>query len=148
MACRSSSIGDYAFQRSPSLTGVVIPNGVTRIGSAAFFSCANLARAAIPSSVTSIGDFAFESCLALTVVYFAGNAPSLGATVFGYTIVSGSYDTNAIAYYSPGAAGCGATFGGIPTALWNPHVQTSDGSFGVQASLFGFTIAGTTGLVL
>jgi hypothetical protein len=37
---------------------------------------------------------------------------------------------------------------GRPTVLWNPQVQTSDASFGVQANQFGFTIAGTANLPL
>jgi hypothetical protein len=141
-------IGDYAFQNCASLTSVIIPNPVTRIGNAAFFSCANLTRAVIPASVISIGNFAFEFCISLTDVYFAGNAPSLGATVFGYTIFPGSYDTNATIYYLPGTTGWGASFGDIPTVLWNPQVQTGDGSFGVQANQFGFNITGTAGLVI
>jgi hypothetical protein len=43
-----------------------------------------------------------------------------------------------------GASGWGPTFGGRPTALWNPQVQTSDPTFGVTPSGFGFTITGTT----
>jgi hypothetical protein len=32
--------------------------------------------------------------------------------------------------------------------LWNPQVQTSDASFGVRTNQFGFTITGTSGLVV
>ena len=32
--------------------------------------------------------------------------------------------------------------------LWNPLVQTSGSSFGVRAGQFGFTITGTSGLVI
>ena len=43
-------------------------------------------------------------------------------------------------YYLPGTTGWGTTFGGRPTVLWNPQVQTSDASFGVRTNRFGFTI--------
>ena len=35
-----------------------------------------------------------------------------------------------------------------PAVLWNPQVLTSDASFGVRAGQFGFTITGTSGLVI
>ena len=38
------------------------------------------------------------------------------------------------------------TFGGLPTVLWNPQVQTSDASFGVRTNRFGFNITGTTNI--
>lgn len=40
------------------------------------------------------------------------------------------------------------TFGGGPTVLWNPQVQTSGASFGVRTNRFGFTITGTSNLVI
>ena len=39
-------------------------------------------------------------------------------------------------------------FGGRPAVLWNPQVLASDASFGVRAGQFGFTITGTSGLVI
>ena len=52
------------------------------------------------------------------------------------------------AYYLPGTTGWGATFGGCPTALWMPQVQTGDASFGVRTNQFGFNITGASGLTL
>jgi hypothetical protein len=40
----------------------------------------------------------------------------------------------------------GLTFAGLPAVLWNPQVQTSDGSFGVRTNRFGFNITGTTNI--
>jgi hypothetical protein len=48
----------------------------------------------------------------------------------------------------PGITDWGSTFGGRPMVLWNPQVQTSDASFGVRTNRFGFTITGTSGLVI
>jgi hypothetical protein len=39
-------------------------------------------------------------------------------------------------------------FDGLPTVLWNPQAQTSDGSFGVQTNGFGFNITGSSNLVI
>jgi hypothetical protein len=79
-------------------------------------------------------------CVKLAGVYFKGNAPSLGMDVFGA-------DTTTV-YYLPGTSGWGPTFGGRPTALWNPQVPTNDGSFGLRQNQFGFNIAGTPDIPL
>jgi hypothetical protein len=62
-------------------------------------------------------------------VYFNGNAPVAVSTVF-------FGDKDATVYYLPGTMG------------WNPQVQTSGASFGVQSNRFGFTITGTSGLAI
>jgi hypothetical protein len=38
------------------------------------------------------------------------------------------------------------TFGGQPTVLWNPVLQTTDGSFGLRSNQFGFNITGTANI--
>jgi hypothetical protein len=100
-----------------------------------------LISATIPQSVTNLDDYAFSACTSLTGVYFRGNAPSLGSDVF-------DYDTNAVVYYLPGTAGWGATYGGLPTAVWQPLVLTGDASFGVRTSQFGFTVAWASGMAV
>jgi len=107
---------------------------VTSIGGGAFYNCTSLTSVTIPNRVTSIGSEAFSECAHLTSVYFDGNAPSLGQDVF-----SGA--DNVTVYYQPGTTGWGATFGGRPTAVWKPQVQTGAASFGVRANEFGFTVA-------
>jgi hypothetical protein len=73
-------------------------------------------------------------------IYFKGNAPRLGGTnVF-------SYANDVTVYYLPGTTGWGTTYGGRPTALWNPSIQTTNASFGVRTNQFGFTITGTTNI--
>jgi len=57
-------------------------------------------------------------------------------------------DDNETVYYLPGTTGWGSTFGGLPTKLWNPQMQTSGASFGVRSNQFGFTITGSSGLVV
>jgi hypothetical protein len=139
-----TSIANTAFGSCESLTNVSIPNSVTNIGSYAFNYCASLSTITIPASVTFIGDSAFYIGN-LSSIFFKGNAPALGdSDVF-------SFNDNPTAYYLPGTAGWD-TFSAkthvpeIPVVLWNPQIQTSDGSFGVRTNHFGFNITGTTNI--
>ena len=136
-----TSIGSYAFYGINSLTSVTIPNSVTSIGSYAFEYCTSLTSVTIPNSVTGIAAQAFDSCTSLTGVYFQGNAPSLGGLNVFYN------DANATVYYLPGTTGWGATYGGLPTALWflpNPLILNFGPGFGVQSNRFGFIISWAT----
>jgi hypothetical protein len=118
-----------------------IPNSVTNIGDWAFWPDSGLTSVTISGSVTNIGSSAFAGCSGLIGVYFTGNAPTVGSSAF-------DYDNNATIYYLPGTTGWGPTFAGHPTVLWNPQAQTSDASVGVRTNRFGFTISGTSGLVI
>ena len=133
-----SAIGDSAFQGCGSLASITIANSVTNIGGGAFESCTNLANVTIGNGVTSIGGSAFLGCINIIAMYFEGNAPSLGGDAFGTGWI----------YYLPGTAGWGPTFGGLPTVLWNPQVQIGGASFGVRTTQFGFTITGSSNLVV
>jgi hypothetical protein len=137
-----TTIGTLTFAGCTSLTSVTIPDSVTTIGDDAFETCWALTSVTIPDSVTSIGNYAFYHCSRLTGVNFQGNSPSLG----GSSVFSG--DTKATVYYLPGTTNWGSTFGGRPTALWKPLVQTSDASFGVRTNGFGFTIIWSSGMVV
>ncbi len=129
-----TSIGDGAFYYCFSLTSITMPNSVTSIGSDAFSFCTSLTDITIPNSVTSIGRRAFYYCPSLGGIFFQGNAPDF------------SFDpANATVYYLPGTTGWGATFGGRPTALWKPQIQTSDASFGEKTNQFGFNINWASG---
>jgi len=136
-----TSIGDYAFSVCPSLASITIGNGVTRIGLGAFSVCENLASATIGSNVAFIDSYAFYDCCTLKGIYFKGNAPSLGDSV-----LSGDYC--AIVCCLPATTGWNSTFGDRQTVLWNPQVQTSDANFGVRTNTFGFTITGSSNLVI
>lgn len=107
------SIEDRAFSGCTSLTNIVLADGVSCIGADAFSGCRDLTSVAFPSSVSYIGDWGFAGCRGITALYFAGNAPTLGPSAF-------QYDTNAIVYYVAGTLGWGSTFGGLPTAVWQP----------------------------
>ena len=70
----------------------------------------------------------------------AGNAPSLGSSVFDGT-------DNAIVYYLPGTTGWGPTFGGRPTVLWNPTPEIVQQLTGMAMSngVFRFVLNGPVG---
>lgn len=136
-----SSIGTEVFYYCTSLTNVTLANGVTSIGYGEFANCGGLQSSIIvPNSVTNIGDYAFYDCNSLESVYFLGSAPSLGSDVFSTDF---GLDPATI-YYMPATTGWGTTFGGLPAVLWNPQAQ----NLGVQANQFGFTITGSSNLVL
>ena len=139
--------GSGAFFGCHSLTNITIGNGVITIGDEAFDACTSLSSVTIPNSVTSIGYDAFYNCTNLTGVYFQGNAPSVGCCMFAH---GEHVAVNATIYYLPGMTGWAnfAQLTGLPTALWNPRAQTSDGSFGVRMNCFGFNIIGTSNLVV
>ena len=142
-----TSIGYNSFA-GLGLTGLTIPNSVTNIGNSAFFGCGALTSVTIPGSVTSIGSFAFSGCGNLRSVYFQGNVPRGDSSVF-------SNDDDLIFPYKgptlyslPGTTGLGCTFGLLPTVLWNPQAEISGPSFGVRTNHFGFTITGTSNIVV
>jgi hypothetical protein len=133
-----TSIPANSFQYHAGLTNLTIANGVTGIGVCAFCDCPNLRSVTIAGSVTSIGLQAFCACSGLSNIYFGGNLPAVFSSAFNYCIGT--------AYYLPGTTGWSANFAGLPAMLWNPVIQTSDGSFGVRNNQFGFNITGTTNI--
>ncbi len=138
-----TNLGAHAFDSCVSLASVTIENGLTRIGDHAFYFCQSLTNITLPESVRSIEAGAFAYCSNLAGVYFKGNAPALPppGDVFYFS-------SNVTVYYLPGTTGWGPTFSGRPTMLWNPQVQTTDGTLGVRQNQFGFNIAGTPGIPL
>jgi hypothetical protein len=138
------SISNYAFYGCAKLRDFQLPAGLTYMGSSAFSGCSNLTQLTIPIGVTNFlttGGFQFAQCPSLTAMYFQGNVPAFGESMF-------SGDTNLTLYYLPGTTGWSATDGGRPAVLWNPQVLTTDASFGVRTNRFGFTLSGSSNLVI
>ena len=77
-----TSIGDYAFEDSTSLTSVTIPDSVTIIGYCAFYDCASLTSVTIPDSVTVIGWGAFSGCTSLTSITIPDSVTIIGSVAF------------------------------------------------------------------
>jgi hypothetical protein len=135
-----TNIGAFAFQDCYHLTSVTFPGSLTTIGTYAFYACYGPSSITIPGSVTNIGDFAFAAA-GLTSAFFQGNAPIVDSTVF-------DYDGGTTVYYLPGMDGWDdfSAESGLQAVLWNPLIQTGDGSFGVRSNQFGFNITGTTNI--
>jgi hypothetical protein len=134
-----TSIGAYAFNACPLVT-LSIGNSVTNIGGWAFEGCINLATSVtIPSSVINIDQSGFSDDWRVPAFFFQGNAPTVGPDSFWNT-------HSATGYYLPNTSGWTNMLDALPTVLWNPQPQTSDGSFGVQNNQFGFNITGTTNI--
>ena len=63
-----TELGNYCLQWTSPLTGIVIPEGVTRIGFQAFWQCSNLTNVTLPKSLKEIGvpsGQAFGGCTGL-----------------------------------------------------------------------------------
>ena len=131
-------IGFMTFAGCDGLTSIALPNSVTSLEGDAFYRCAGLTSITMGNGVASIGSGAFTGSTNLTNVYFAGNAPSFPGT-------SSLAGDGATVYYLPGTTGWGPTFGGHPTALWQPRVQTIDASIGVRTNQFGFNVTWASG---
>jgi hypothetical protein len=148
------AIGAFDNAVGLGLTHVIIGTNVVTIGSYAFAACTSLTSITIPNSVTNIGSYAFAYCDNLNSAYFQGNAPNADSSVFfhwsNFPIFPSIYEppTPTTVYYLPGTTGWGTTFGGQPTALWNPLAQTSGASFGVCTNCFGFNITGPSNLIV
>ncbi len=77
-----TSIGNYSFSKTSSLTEVIIPDTVTNIGIYGFSVCSALTSITIPDSVKSIGDSAFHSCSALLEIVIPDSVTVIGDKAF------------------------------------------------------------------
>lgn len=112
-----------------------IPDGTMIIGRKAFGYCKVLSTLSVPASVTTIESFAFWHCYNLTGIYFRGDAPSVGSSIFAL-----SYDTTV--YYSLDSSGWSTSFSGHPTVLWNPLINASNGTIGIHYNSFMLSVDG------
>ena len=77
-----TSIGDYAFSGSGSLTSVTIPDSVISIGDCAFSSCNSLTSVNIADGVRWIGNYAFLGSGSLTSITIPDSVISIGISAF------------------------------------------------------------------
>ena len=63
-----SGIGVAAFESSPLLTSITLPDSVKYIQDMAFYHCFNLTSVTVPSSLQTIGNEAFAYCYDLTAL--------------------------------------------------------------------------------
>ena len=110
MAGNVTTIRNDAFTGCHGLTVVTLPVSVTSIENYAFFDCIGLKSVTIPAAVTSLGTGAFGDCDALDDVFFMGDAPAMGETVF---VVPGDNPDLTIHFFDGKA--------GFTAPLWEPE---------------------------
>lgn len=76
-------IGDRAYNYSPGLKSIILPNSVLTIGAESFASNgADLIEVGLPKNLTSIGSKAFHYCSSLTEITIPNSVTSIGENVF------------------------------------------------------------------
>jgi hypothetical protein len=75
-----TNIADRGFQDCRALTGIVLPDNITKIGREAFRGCANLNSFTIGNSISSIGRNVFQNCNNLKNFTVIGVDKSLNGT--------------------------------------------------------------------
>ena len=66
----------------PTVTNVVVPEGVTKIGESAFQDCYSLENVKLPNSLLSIEFSAFDGCSSLTSVVIPNSVTTIGNGAF------------------------------------------------------------------
>ncbi len=142
-----TNVAYAAFLYCSKLTNLIIANSVTRIDTQAFCGCSGLTSVTIPNSVSSFGFIVFVSCSNLRQAFFLGNAPNVDPDPGSGISDSVFYlDYGGTVYYLPGNTGWSSSFGGWPTKLWNPQIQTTNGNFAIKTNRFGFDLTGTANI--
>lgn len=110
-----TSIVEAAFYNCTEVTNITIGSGVTVLGSWGFADSPKLTGITVPGGVKKIEGWAFSGCYSLEYVYFYGDPPELGTSVF-----QGA--TNATVYRVADAIGWPVVpdeWGECPTAFWD-----------------------------
>ena len=81
---RVTQIGKFAFDSCNSLTGVIIPEGVTLIDYCAFSMCDHLETVSFPSSLRKIETFSFGFCDSLTRLSIPEGLQEIESGAFDY----------------------------------------------------------------
>lgn len=76
------SISEYAFQKSESLSSIVLPKSLTSIGESAFSGCSGLDSISLPEGLTSVESHSFSWCTNLKSVSFPEGLTSIGFGAF------------------------------------------------------------------
>lgn len=71
-------IGLFTFSGRQDVTGVTIPESVTRIRSWAFKDCTGLTNVTIPNSVTTIESYTFAGCTTLPSIFIPSSVTFMG----------------------------------------------------------------------
>lgn len=83
-----TTIAMNTFINCMGLTGVIIPDSITRILGTSFSNCRNLTSVTIPDSVIMLGSDAFGGCVSLTNVVIGNAVPEIYDHTFAYTALT------------------------------------------------------------
>jgi len=164
-----TSIGNYVFYDGTSLTTVYFQGNAPSVGSDVFYNDNYATVYYLPGTMgwnpqmqtsdasfgvrTNQFGFTITGTSGMTVVVEACtnlDSPIWSPVGTSILIDGSSYFSDPqwmnypSRFYRLGAT----AFGGRPTALWLPQMQTSDASFGVRTNQFGFNIAWASGQVV
>jgi hypothetical protein len=164
-----TSIGYAAFYNCSQLTGIYFQGNAPSVGSSVFDGANNTTIYYLPGTTgwnpqvqTSDGSFGVRtnqfgfnitgsSSLAIVVEACTNLASPIWSPVGTNTLAGGSSyfsDPQWTNYPSRFYRLGNLTFGGRPVVFWNPQVQTGDASFGARTNCFGFTITGSSNLII
>jgi hypothetical protein len=86
-----------------TLTGIIIPSGVTNIGLYAFERCSSLSSVTIPNGVTVIKQAAFAYCNSLTSIIIPEGVTTIYYDAFIYSSLSSVSIPNSVTFIGGGA---------------------------------------------
>jgi hypothetical protein len=118
-----TTISNSTFEGCDLLTTVSLPPSVNRINNFAFADCDSMVTFTIPTTVTVMGNSVFDSCNFLKSVFFMGNAPVMGDTVFD----NQGINPNLRIYFFDGKSGFTAPLW-FPIEIQLPYASINMGS--------------------
>ena len=123
-----TSIGSHAFRYCKNMSGISLPENLTRIGDYAFFGCGFI-KVSLPESLTQLGDGAFSDCGNLTDMMIPEGVTSIGDATFQYCAALSNVKI------PEGVTSIGSYAFHNCTSLWNLAIPESVTSFGDFAFL-------------
>ena len=79
-----TTIGSQAF-RETALTGIVLPEGVTKWGSSIFYGCSELKDVQLPNDIKRITNYMFQRCSALEQIQIPDSVKEIGWGAFDWS---------------------------------------------------------------
>lgn len=130
-------IKDYTFENYHAITGVKIPDGVSRIGKNAFYFCKNLAKAEIAGTVTEIGEWAFKNCYSLETIVIPQGVKKIGSDAFYGADCTCIYLPKSVETIEKDAFGCmnyldTVHYAGTKDEFANIFIESGNGRLGAE----------------
>ena len=116
-------VGEYCFNGCKRLTTLELPSTVRTVYPHAFMNCQSLRSVTLNSGLTEVGGYAFDDCAALHYVYFQGDMPTLGSSIF-----NGVRD-RMVVYISSTSSGFEDTLDGHPVKRISVKPENADAPY-------------------